>query len=115
MTNPFNGLSKREEKIKLEEGKYIKVRPMTKDAEMFLNMKTGDAEANKRITNIMKDMIRRAYTKEELSDEDLESGVAKYYGVLFKEIAIIFKFATREQLEKAENDVGKDFPKSLRS
>ena len=109
-TNPFKDISKRIKTIKID-GKDLRVKPKVKDAEVFVLLKKEmDEDHSKRISKSMISIIRRAYTPEELSDDDIETLVATHYGTLLSEVSILFGFTTREDLEKSK----KDFTKNLK-
>jgi hypothetical protein len=110
--NPFLGLSKEVQEITLEKNedkkkdKKIKVRATPREAEMFMLLKKEmNPEDAARVTEIMKTIIKRA--NETLSDEDIDSGIAKYYGKLFTELGVMFGFMTREQIDSAMTNLKK--------
>ena len=99
LVSPFKGLSKKVHEIDLGDGKKLSVLPKPKDAEMFILMKQEmTPEDATRITEVLKNIIQRA--NEDLDDDDLEAVVANYYGLLIKELGVLFGFTTREQMDK---------------
>src|SRR4030042_1759509 len=106
--NPFRDISKRIKTIEIG-GKELKVKPKVKDAEAFILVKKDMTEKDaERISQVMHNIIRRAYTPEELSDEDIETVVAENYGKLLGELSILFGFTTREELDKSKQDFTKN-------
>lgn len=110
--NPFKGLKDAVQEIELEDGKRLKVKPKTKDAEMFILMKeemTPESAAN--ITNVLKSVVKRA--NEELDDEDVDAVVTKYYGSLLFEMSILFGFQSREKaVAMRDAELKKKLPKT---
>ena len=109
--NPFRDISKRIKTISLD-GQELKVKPKVKDAEIFMLLKkdltTEDAD---KITQVMYNIVRRAYEPNELSDGDIETIITLNYGKLIGEMTILFGFTTREELEKSRKDFTKTIPK----
>jgi len=111
--NPFTDISKKIKTIQIE-GKPLKVKPNTRDAEMFILMKKdmNDKDAA-RITEIMENIIKRA--NPELSQEDISSGIALHYGTILSELSILFGFTTREDLDKSKKKLETEASKKLES
>jgi len=100
----FDGLSKKFKVLKdLKDpsGNPLKVKPHLKDAELFVILKRDMDEADaKRISAIMINMIKRTYPGE--NEEDIKAYVAMHYGELLKELAELYGFSTKENIEKLQ-------------
>jgi len=100
----FEGLSKKTvvlKELKDPSGKPLEVKPHVKDAEMFVILKRDlDENDAKRITEILVNMIKRTYPGE--NEEDIKAYVALHYGELLKELAGLYGFATKEQIEEIQ-------------
>ena len=108
---PFKDISKKVKTIMLD-NKPLKVKPKVKDADAFILIKKDMTEKDaERISKVMENIIRRAHTPEELSDEDIETLVSSYYGKLLGELSVLFGFTTREEIDKQK----KDFTSSLKT
>ena len=114
VVNPFEGLSKKTETIKVGDVE-IKVKPTVKDLELFVTMKRDQIteEDAEKITKIMKNMIRRAYPEKnangeyEVKDEDIEAFIMKHYGELMLQMTVVFGFNTEADLKKIKEDLEK--------
>lgn len=100
----FDGLSRKVAEIEID-GIKIKVKPSVKDAEAFITLKQGDLSESdaQKITNILINMIERANPEEKR--EDIESFVAMNYGKLMQEIAVLYGFATKRDIEAMKKKV----------
>ena len=106
MTNPFEGLSKKVQTLELKDGTKIKVKPKVKDVEMFITMKKEMTEKDaEKITQILKNMIERAY--EGIDADDLDAFITLHHGELITKLAVLFGYTTEEKLEKMKSDIEK--------
>jgi len=98
MTSVFKGAKDKIIEIKIGDD-LIRIKPKVKDAEalMTLNKDMGEKDVS-RVTEIMKNLICRANPDED--PEDIEAYVAENYGLIFAELAILYKFSTREKMDK---------------
>ena len=96
--SPFKGLKDKTRTVTIA-GDKIKIKPLVKDAEIFISLsrETTEQDAAK-ITEIIKGMIKRANPTEE--DEDILAHIASYYGEWIKTIAEVYGFATAEDFDK---------------
>ena len=95
--SPFKGLKDKVVELKVGED-VIKVRPIVADAEAFITMKKEMTQDDaKVISKIIVDMIVRANSEEE--KEDVEAYVARHYGDLLMQVAVVFGFTSEKQLE----------------
>jgi len=106
MSSPFRNV--KYDKVEIEiDGEKIAVEPKVEDAEMFVTLKQGDIsqENVKIISKIMKEIIIRANPNED--KKRIERFIALNYGKLVEELLILFGFTTREQLNKAKEQLTK--------
>jgi len=105
MGSPFKGLKDKIHEIKIGET-LIKVKPSVADIELFITMKKDmDAAEAKKITTILKNVIKKANPEEDV--EDIEIFITENYGQLITELTILFGFTTREKIKKLEEDLKK--------
>ena len=98
--SPFKGLKDKVVELKVGED-VIKVRPIVADAEAFITMKKEMTQDDaKVISKIIVDMIVRANSEEE--KEDVEAYVARHYGDLLMQVAVVFGFTSEKQLEETK-------------
>jgi len=98
MNSPFKGLASRYTEIEVS-GQKIKVKPKVKHAEAFMTLKKEMTEQDvARVSEILVDMIHSANPDE--SKEDIEAFVAMHYGELMQQIAVLYGFATKKELEE---------------
>lgn len=94
----FEGLSKKITTIIID-GKLLKIKPKRKHAEIFAafdkdKFEAGDAAD---VTNMLIEMITTANPDKNI--EDVEAFVVANYGILFIELAPLFGFASRIDME----------------
>jgi len=94
----FEGLSKKFRTIKID-GKDLKIQAKRKHAEMFSTLSRDYSEKDAaRITDMMIEMIKNA--NPEAAIEDIEAFTVENYGKILAELAPIFGFATREEVQR---------------
>ena len=118
-SNPFLGYSRRYREIEVG-GKKIKVKPKVRDAEIFMTTREITPETAKRITEVMIEMIKRANPKPDNVDEkqyqeDIEDFVAEHYGELYFKLAVLYGFATEDELKRRVEELKKKAVASQRS
>lgn len=97
MNNPFKNLKDKVREIEIN-GIKIKVKPKVKDAEALMTLKKETTETDaKKLTSIMREMIKRANPEED--PEDIEAYVAEHYIDLLKEVMVLYGFTTRKAFD----------------
>lgn len=100
--NPFEDLKDRFVELNLKiDGQPLRIIPEVGDAEMFMLFRgTKPEDEVRRLTKVLIGMLKRSYPK--ATDEQISNYVAKNYGQLFEEIAVIYGFVTRDKLEQVK-------------
>lgn len=99
MDSVISKLARQSSEITIK-GEKVAVRPTPRDAELFLVVASGNFDEMKavKVTQIMKSIIKRA--NPDVSEEDLDAFVAANYGEIFFELAVLFGFTTRDQIDQ---------------
>ena len=101
--SPFRGLKNKAAEIEID-GEKIKLLPEVEDAEIFISLKEKPSpEETRKITNMIVKMIKSENQEED--EDDIKAYVARHYGRLTEELAVLFGFTTRKQLDELKQSL----------